>query len=241
MIIAGRNAVKEALSGGAKLETLYVAKGAHDTGKLVALAKENGVVIRFEDRNVLDKLAGDVKHQGVAAKTSEYVYADLDDLVSIGAAEGAAPFLLLLDGIEDPHNLGSILRVAECSGVDGVVIPMRRSASVNATVIKVSAGAAMHVKVARVGNINDAVRKLKDAFFNVYCADMDGLPMYSADMRGATALVIGGEGGGVGALTAKLCDKKLSIPQFGKVNSLNASVACGIVCYEAVRQRGGAL
>ena len=241
MIIAGRNAVKEALSGGAKLETLYVAKGAHDTGKLVALAKENGVEIRFEDRNVLDKLAGDVKHQGVAAKTSEYVYADLDDLVSPGAAEGAAPFLLLLDGIEDPHNLGSILRVAECAGVDGVVIPMRRSASVNATVIKVSAGAALHVKVARVGNINDAVRKLKDAFFNVYCADMDGQPMYSADMRGATALVIGGEGGGVGALTAKLCDKKLSIPQFGKVNSLNASVACGIVCYEAVRQRGGAL
>ena len=241
MIIAGRNAVKEAMSGGAKLETLYVAKGAHDTGKLVALAKENGVEIRFEDRNVLDKLAGDVKHQGVAAKTSEYAYADLDDLVSIGAAEGAAPFLLLLDGIEDPHNLGSILRVAECAGVDGVVIPMRRSASVNATVIKVSAGAALHVKVARVRNINDAVRKLKDAFFNVYYADMDGQPMYSADMRGATALVIGGEGGGVGALTAKLCDKKLSIPQFGKVNSLNASVACGIVCYEAVRQRGGAL
>lgn len=241
MIIAGRNAVKEALSGGAKLETLYVAKGAHDTGKLVALAKENGVEIRFEDRNVLDKLAGGVKHQGVAAKASEYVYADLDDLVSLGAAEGAAPFLLLLDGIEDPHNLGSILRVAECSGVDGVVIPVRRSASVNATVIKVSAGAALHVKVARVGNINGAVRKLKDAFFNVYCADMDGQPMYSADMRGATALVIGGEGGGVGALTAKLCDKKLSIPQFGKVNSLNASVACGIVCYEAVRQRGGAL
>ena len=162
-----------------------------------------------------------------------------EQLAALNRGRDAAPFLLVLDGVEDPHNLGSILRVAECAGVDGVIIPARRSASVNATVIRVSAGAAAHVKVAKVGNVNDAIRRLKEEFFKVYCADMGGESMYDADFSGAIALVIGGEGSGVSRLTAKLCDKALSIPQFGKVNSLNASVACGVLCYEAIRARGG--
>lgn len=139
--------------------------------------------------------------------------------------------------MEDPHNLGSILRAAECAGAHGVVIPSRRSATVNETVIRISAGAANHIAVAKVGNINDAIRKLKDEFVNVYCADMDGENIYETKLDEDVAIVIGSEGFGVKELTAKLCDKAVSLPQRGKVNSLNASVACGIICYEVVRQR----
>ena len=239
MIIAGKNAVAEALSAGVAIKQLYVAKGAHDMDKLVSAARERRVPVRFEERQALDRLSEGVRHQGVLAVGEEFEYVELEQLVALNRGKDAAPFLLVLDGVEDPHNLGSILRVAECAGVDGVIIPSRRSASVNATVIRVSAGAAAHVKVAKVGNVNDAIRRLKEEFFKVYCADMGGEPMYGADYSGAIALVIGGEGSGVSLLTAKLCDKSLSIPQFGKVNSLNASVACGILCYEAVRARGG--
>ena len=226
MIIAGKNAVVEALSAGVAIKQLYVAKGAHDMDKIVSAARERRVPVRFEERQTLDRLSEGVRHQGVIAVGEEFEYTEFEQLAA-------------LDGVEDPHNLGSILRVAECAGVDGVIIPARRSASVNATVIRVSAGAAAHVKVAKVGNVNDAIRRLKEEFFKVYCADMGGESMYDADFSGAIALVIGGEGSGVSRLTAKLCDKALSIPQFGKVNSLNASVACGVLCYEAVRARGG--
>ena len=240
MIVAGKNAVAEALSAGAAIKEIYVAKGAHDMDKLVSAARGKRISVRFEERQVLDRLSEGVRHQGILAVGEEFVYTDFEQLASLNRERDAAPFLLVLDGVEDPHNLGSILRVAECAGVDGVIIPARRSASVNATVVRVSAGASAYVKVAKVGNVNDAIRRLKDEFFKVYCADMDGESMYGADFSGAIALVIGGEGSGVSRLTAKLCDKALSIPQFGKVNSLNASVACGILCYEAVRARGGA-
>ena len=158
-------------------------------------------------------------------------------MLNIAKSRGEKAFIVILDGIEDPHNLGSILRVAECAGVHGVVIPSRRSADVNETVMRISAGAANHMAVAKVGNINDAIRKLKEEFVNVVCADMGGESIYDVDFDSDVAIVIGSEGFGVKELTAKLCDRTVAIPQRGKVNSLNASVACGIVCYEVVRQR----
>lgn len=241
MIVAGKNAVSEALAGGVGIKEIYVAKGSHDMDRIVSAARDRRITVRFEDRQTLDRMSDGLRHQGVIAVADEYGYVDFEELATLNRGDGAAPFLLVLDGIEDPHNLGSILRVAECAGVDGVILPSRRSASVNATVIRVSAGAAAHVRVARVGNVNDAIRRLKDEFFKVYCADMGGKSMYDADFSGAVALVVGSEGFGVSRLTAKLCDDAVSIPQYGKVNSLNASVACGILCYEAVRRRGGAL
>ena len=167
MIIAGKNAVAEALSAGVAIKQLYVAKGAHDMDKLVSAARERRVPVRFEERQALDRLSEGVRHQGVIAVGEEFEYADFEQLAALNRGKDAAPFLLVLDGVEDPHNLGSILRVAECAGVDGVIIPSRRSASVNATVIRVSAGAAAHVKVAKVGNVNDAIRRLKEEFFKV--------------------------------------------------------------------------
>lgn len=237
MLSIGKNAVKELLGSDKKISRLYVLKGAHDLEKTVESARAKGARIEFCDKRALDKLADGLRHQGVIAETSDFEYCTLDDILENAAGKGEKAFILLLDGIEDPHNLGSILRVAECAGAHGVVIPSRRSAFVNETVIRVSAGAANHVRVAKVGNINDAIRKLRDAFVNVYCADMSGESIYDARFDGDVAIVIGSEGFGVKELTAKLCDKAVAIPQKGKVNSLNASVACGIICYEVVRQR----
>lgn len=237
MQIEGRNPVKEALESGKELKKILIAKGAHDLQPIVDKARSAGIPIQFAERVELDRVGKTGRHQGVIALCGEYRYHTMDEIVRSARSSGQPLFLLLLDGIEDPHNLGSILRVAECCGVHGVVIPKRRSAEVNETVLRVSAGAANYVKVAQVGNLNDAIRTLKDDFVGVYCADMDGKPMYDVPLTGDLALVIGGEGEGVKALTRKLCDGALSIPQYGKVNSLNASVACGVMCYEAVRQR----
>lgn len=237
MLSIGKNAVRELLGADTKIQKLYVLKGAHDLDKMVEGARAKGARIEFCEKRVLDKLAGELRHQGVIAETSDFEYCTLDDILAIAKGKGENAFILLLDGIEDPHNLGSILRVAECAGAHGVVIPSRRSATVNETVIRISAGAANHVAVAKVGNINDAIRKLKDEFVNVYCADMGGESIYDTRFDGDTAIVIGSEGFGVKELTSKLCDKVIALPQRGKVNSLNASVACGIICYEVVRQR----
>ena len=239
MLSIGKNAVRELIGSDTQINRLYVLKGAHDLDKLVEGARAKGARIEFCDKKRLDKLAGELRHQGVIAETADFAYSSLGDLLGIARAKGEKVFIVLLDGVEDPHNLGSILRVAECAGAHGVVIPSRRSASVNETVIRISAGAANHVAVAKVGNINDAIRKLKDEFVNVYCADMDGESIYDVRFDGDTAIVIGSEGFGVKELTSRLCDKSVAIPQRGKVNSLNASVACGIICYEAVRQRYG--
>ena len=237
MLSIGKNAVRELLGADAEIFKLYVLKGAHDLDKFVDGAKAKGARIEFCDKRALDKLAGEIRHQGVIAETADFAYCSLEDILAKAKAKGENAFILLLDGIEDPHNLGSILRVAECAGVHGVVIPSRRSATVNETVIRISAGAANLVPVAKVGNINDAIRKLKDEFVTVYCADMGGESVYDSHFTGDTAIVIGSEGFGVKELTSKLCDKVIALPQRGKVNSLNASVACGVICYEVVRQR----
>ena len=237
MQIEGRNPVREALQSAGQISKLWIAKGTRDLQPLIDAARERGIALRFVERRELDRVSSSGRHQGVIAWAEEFRYASLDDILTRARESGRPLFLILLDGIEDPHNLGSILRVAECCGAHGVVLPSRRSASVNETVLKVSAGAAMHVPVAQVGNLNDAIRMLQEEFVRVLCADMDGDDLYACDLSGDLAIVIGSEGEGVRPLTRKLCDGAVSIPQFGKVNSLNASVACGILCYETVRRR----
>lgn len=237
MLIEGRNATKEALQSDTTVEKVVIAKGQVDSTLkyIVSLAKEQKIRVDFADRVVLDKLSQTGKHQGVIAFTTEFKYSDLDEILESKADNR---LILILDGIEDPHNLGSIIRVAECHGVDGIVIPKLRSASVNETVIRTSAGATQHMKIAKVTNINDTIRELKDKFFNVVGLDMDGVALADYHLTGDLAMVVGNEGAGIKQLTAKLCDSMVSIPMFGKVSSLNASVATGIALYECRKQRG---
>ena len=236
MQIEGRNPIKEALqSENTTITKLCVQKGAHDLQQVIDEARKNGIRIEFLDKVKLDKMSETKHHQGLIAFAENFKYSTVDEILS--NKHNKDLFLLLLDNIEDPHNLGSIIRVAECLGVDGIIIPNKRAASVNSTVIKVSAGATSYVKVAMVNNINDVIRELKENFVTVCCADMGGETIYNAHLTGDIAVVIGNEGDGVKHLTKSLCDKTIAIPQFGKVNSLNASVACGIICSEIVRQR----
>ncbi|MDD3831146.1 MAG: 23S rRNA (guanosine(2251)-2'-O)-methyltransferase RlmB [Clostridia bacterium] len=233
MKIEGKNPILEALKTGATIDKLLVEKGTnHD---IISKARKCGVKVQFVDKFLLDKQSSTGHHQGFIAYTTDFVYCEVEDIVN--NPKSIHHFIVLLDGITDPHNLGSILRVCECAGVDGVIIPKNRSVSVNETVIKVSAGACSHIKVAKVTNLNTCIEQLKKLNIFVYCADMDGVSMYDTDLRGDIALVIGSEGEGVSALTKKLCDASVSIKLLGNINSLNASVACGIVCYEVVRQR----
>jgi 23S rRNA (guanosine2251-2'-O)-methyltransferase len=232
MKIEGKNAVYELLKAGATINKLLVQK--EETGKIVSLAKQLGVKIQFVDKKVLDKESVTGKHQGYLAVTVDFEYSELEDLLS----KDGDKLIVVLDEINDPHNLGSIIRVCECAGVDGIVIGKNRQVQVNETVVRCSAGAISHVKIARVTNINNAIEQMKENGVWVYCADMDGQSMYDANLTGNVALVIGGEGNGVSRLTKSLCDGVISIDLRGKVNSLNASVACGIVVYEALRQRG---
>lgn len=237
MLLEGKNAVKEALNSDTTVEKIIIAKGIKDgsLNLLVALAKQKGVRVCFEDRSILDKKSETGKHQGVIAYTTEFKYCELEDILQ--EKRGAEHFILILDEIEDPHNLGSIIRVAECHGVDGIVIPKLRSATVNETVIRASAGATQHMKIAKVTNINDAIRRLQEDFIRVIALDMDGTNISEAHLEGDIAIVIGNEGKGIKKLTAKLCDETVAIPMFGKVSSLNASVATGIALYECRRQR----
>ncbi|MDR2090261.1 MAG: 23S rRNA (guanosine(2251)-2'-O)-methyltransferase RlmB [Clostridiales bacterium] len=241
MIVEGKNPVKELLKGSATIEKLYVQKNSAkpdpQLSYIVARALERKIKVIYAEKELLDKLSVSGRHQGALAVTTDFKYADIKDILAADKAKGAR-LILVLDGIEDPHNLGAIIRVAECAGANGIIIGKHRAAGVTDAVVKVSAGASAHVKIARVTNINDAIRTLKDEFINIVAADMDGEPIYSAKpLRGDIALVIGGEGEGVHALTKKLCDRVVSLPTLGKVNSLNASVACGIALYEIIRQR----
>lgn len=233
MKVFGRNAVTECLRSDRTIDKLLLEKG--DKSDLVSLARNRGVKVQFVDKAVLDKESDNGRHQGCIAFTSEFSYCELEELLP---QNNDHPVLLVvLEEITDPHNLGSIIRVSECAGVDGIIIGKNRQVAVNETVERCSAGAVSHVRIARVTNINNVIKQLRDSGMWVYCADMDGQSMYQADLTGNIALVIGGEGKGVGKLTRSLCDGVISIALKGKVNSLNASVACGIVVYEAVRQR----
>ncbi|MBQ9276221.1 MAG: 23S rRNA (guanosine(2251)-2'-O)-methyltransferase RlmB [Clostridia bacterium] len=239
MYIYGRNPVKEAYRAGKTIDKLFIIKGEFDPtlGAIRKLAKEQRTVVSLVDRNTLDKMTNGGNHQGVVASVTDFEYADVDDIVALAKEKNEPLLVVILDGITDPHNLGAIIRSAECFGAHGIIIPKHRSVTVNDTVIKVACGATEHILVAKVTNINDAIRDLKDQGVWVYATDFDGEAPKTVNLSGDIAIVIGSEGEGIHRLTKELSDGVLTIPQYGKVNSLNASVAAGIVLYEAVRQR----
>ena len=239
-VLVGRNAVTEALKSGRGINKLWIASGDREgsVAELAALAKERGIVVQYVERAKIESLAGGHRHQGVLAYVAPVPYAELDDILKAAEEKGEAPFLVLLDELEDPHNLGALLRTADATGVHGILIPKRRSVSLNATVAKTSAGAVEYVPVARIGNIAQTLKKLKEKGFWVAGADMDGeKAYYEADLTGPLVLVVGSEGRGMSRLTKEACDFIVSMPMVGRINSLNASVACSILMYESMRQR----
>ena len=235
----GKNPVRELLNSGATIEKISVENGSRDNEirSLVQIARDKGVKVDYVDKRGLDKVSETGHHQGIIAFYTEFKYADLNEVIKNAKAEGKDLLFVILDEVLDPHNLGSVIRVAECAGATGVIIPARRSATVNETVIRTSAGATAYMPVIKVSNLNQTIEDLKKQNVWVYAADMDGSPMCKTNLKGDIALVVGGEGSGVHSLVRKNCDGIISIPMFGKVNSLNASVSAGIVLYEAVRQR----
>ncbi len=240
-IIAGRNAVSEALRAGRTIDSLYIQRGERSGAfsALVAKAKAAGAAIKEADPRKLDHLCGGANHQGVVAVAAVKEYATVEDLFQLAQERGEPPFFVLCDELEDPHNLGAIIRTAECAGAHGVIIPKRRSVGLTWAVGKASAGAVEHLPVARVGNLASTLEELKARGLWVYAADMDGAPWCQTDFTGPVALVIGSEGRGVSRLVKEKADFVVSLPLKGKINSLNASVAAGILCYEVSRQRGG--
>ena len=232
----GRNAVLELLKTDKTIEKILMEKGAQGTlGKIFAEARKKNIRVQFVDRAALERESESGRHQGVIAYTTAYEYFDLEDMIA--PSERKDGLIVLCDGVEDVHNLGSILRVAECAGADGVVIPAVKGASVTEAVIRISAGAAEHIRVAKVVSLNRAVEQLQEAGYWVYALEAGGESIYQKDLSGKVALIVGGEDSGVKRLTREKCDGVLSIPLFGKVNSLNASVALGIAVYEVVRAR----
>ncbi|MCL2076968.1 MAG: 23S rRNA (guanosine(2251)-2'-O)-methyltransferase RlmB [Oscillospiraceae bacterium] len=236
-LICGKNAVLEYLSAGKPADTLYVLKGSRDLSKHVALAKEQGAVIKDCDAAKLNSLTNNMRHGGVAVMIPEVEYASLEDVLNVSSEKGKNPFIIIADEITDPHNLGALIRTAEAAGADGLIIPKRRSANVNATVHSVSAGAASHLKICREGSLTDVINKLKKLNIWVYGAEADGVPYYEQDFKGGVCLVIGSEGNGLRRLTKETCDVIIAVDMHGKINSLNASVCGGILMYEVVRQR----
>ena len=240
-IIAGRNAVNEALRAGRTLDSLYVQRGDHGGGMaaLIAKAKAQGVPIKEADPKKLEHMCGGANHQGVVAVAAVKEYASLEEIFARAEERGEPLFLVICDGLEDPHNLGAVIRTAECAGAHGVVIPKRRSVGLTYAVGKASAGAVEHLPVARVQNVAALLEDLKARGVWIYTADMDGSPWCQTDFTGPAALVIGSEGSGVSRLVKERSDFVVSLPIKGQVNSLNASVAAGVLCYEVARQRGG--
>lgn len=242
-MVAGRNAVMEALKGSRSVNKLMIANGSTEGSikEIIAVAKEKGVNIQYWDRSKLDSIARGIRHQGVLAQVAPVQYAELEDILQVAKDRNEPPFIVLLDELEDPHNLGAILRTADAAGVHGVLIPKHRSCPLSATVAKTSAGAVEHVPVARVGNLVQTIKKLKQEGLWVAAADMDGKDYYDTDLTGPLLLIIGSEGQGVGRLVKEQCDFVVRIPMVGKINSLNASVAGSILMYEAMKQRRKAL
>lgn len=239
MKVEGKNAVRELIKTDAEIDKILIANGLKDpeSRKLLSEIRAKGYKVQFADGFILDKESESKRHQGFIAFASDYKYADLKDIIADCDKKGNDSLVVVLDEILDPHNLGSIIRVCECGGADGLVIPERRSAQVTETVIRISEGGANHVKIARVTNINSAVKELQQNGFWATGAELGGENLYKADLTGKLCLVIGGEGTGIKKLTKEICDRIVTIPMKGKVNSLNASVACGVVLFEALRQR----
>ena len=240
-LIEGRNAVIEALRAGRTIDKIFIAKGDVDKtlGHIASKARSAGIVVTEADRRKLDAMSQTHAHQGVIALCAVKEYSTIEDMLAVAAERGEAPFLVLCDEISDPHNLGAIIRTAECVGAHGVIIPKRRSVGLTAVVGKASAGALEYLPVARVANLVSAIRELQKAGVWVFGTAADGdMALYQADLKGPAAIVIGNEGDGMSRLVAEACDFKVSIPMRGRISSLNASNAAAILLYEAVRQRG---
>lgn len=237
--IEGRNAVLEAFRSGKTIDKLFVLDGCQDgpVKSIIREAKKTDTIINFVDKERLDRLAGTGHHQGVVAQAAAYEYAEVEDILKAAKDKGEAPFIFILDEIEDPHNLGAIIRTANQAGAHGVIMPKRRAVGLTATVAKTSAGAINYTPVAKVTNISKTIEDLKKQGMWFVCADMDGTTMYDLNLTGPIGLVIGNEGSGVGRLVKEKCDFVASIPMKGDIDSLNASVAAGVLAYEIVRQR----
>ena len=241
-IIEGRNAVIEALRAGTPVDKIYLARGETDSalGHIASTARSRGIVVVECDRRKLDGMSRTHSHQGVIALAAVREYASVDDILNAAEEKGEPPLIVVCDELSDPHNLGAVIRTAECAGAHGVIIPKRRSAGLTAVVAKTSAGAVSYVPVARVPNLTALLKELKEEGLWIFGAEADGTtPLYQADLKGPAAIVIGSEGGGISRLVAEQCDFKISIPMRGRINSLNASAAAAILLYEAVRQRLG--
>ena len=237
--IIGRNPVMEAIKSGREIDKILIKKGKYE-GSIVPIvkkAKENGIIIQEVDRQKLDAIAEGENHQGVIAYVSAHEYASVDDIFKVAEEKNESPFIILCDKITDPHNLGAIMRTANCVGAHGIIIPKRNSVGINSVVAKTSAGAVEYTKVAKVTNLASTIDALKKRGVWVAAADMDGEDMTKTDLKGSLCIVVGSEGSGVSRLVREKCDFVVSIPMKGEINSLNASVAAGVVMYEALRQR----
>lgn len=237
--IEGRNAVLEAFRSGKTIDKLFVLSGSADgpTQTILREAKKHDTIINYVAKERLDQLSETKKHQGVIAMAAAYDYASVEDILENAKAKGEPPFIILLDSIEDPHNLGAIIRTANLAGAHGIIIPKRRAVGLTGTVAKTSAGAINYTPVAKVTNLSATIKELKEQGLWFVCADMGGTPMYDLDLKGAIGLVVGSEGEGVSKLVKENCDFVASIPMKGDIDSLNASVAAGVMAYEIVRQR----
>ena len=238
--IEGRNAVLEAFRSGKTIDRVFLFDGCQDgpIKTILREAKKRDTIINFVKKERLDQLSTTGKHQGVVAYAAAYEYAEIEDMFRLAEEKGEPPFLVLLDNIEDPHNLGAIIRTANQAGAHGVIIPKRRAVGLTATVAKASAGAINYTPVAKVTNLGATIEELKERGLWFVCADLDGEVMYNLDLKGPIGLVIGSEGDGVGRLVKEKCDLVAKIPMKGDIDSLNASVAMGVLSYEIVRQRG---
>lgn len=237
-IIAGRNPVIEALRNKREMERIIIADGSEGSiSKIAAMAKEQGIQIQYREKSVLDRISGVSSHQGVVAVASAYEYSELSDIFDLASERGEPPFVMILDDIEDPHNLGAIMRTCECAGAHGVIIPKRRAAGLTETVVKASAGAVEYVPCVRVSNIAQTIDRLKDMGLWIAACDMGGEMYYRQNLTGALGIVIGSEGKGISRLVKQKCDFTVSMPVQGKINSLNASNAAAVIMYEVRKQR----
>ena len=239
MTIEGRNAVMEAFRSGKTIDRVYVLKGCQDgpINSILREARKHDTLVNFVAKERLDQMSETGKHQGVIASAAAYAYAEVEDMLKLAEEKGEPPFLFLLDDIEDPHNLGAIIRTANLAGAHGVIIPKRRAVGLTATVARTSAGALNYTPVAKVTNLSATIEELKEKGLWFVCADMGGTTMYDLNLTGPIGLVIGNEGEGVGRLVKETCDMTAAIPMKGDIDSLNASVAAGVLAYEIVRQR----
>ena len=239
MTIEGRNAVMEAFRSGKTIDRVYVLKGCQDgpINSILREARKHDTLVNFVAKERLDQMSETGKHQGVIASAAAYAYAEVEDMLKLAEEKGEPPFLFLLDDIEDPHNLGAIIRTANLAGAHGVIIPKRRAVGLTATVARTSAGALNYTPVAKVTNLSATIEELKEKGMWFVCADMGGTTMYDLNLTGPIGLAIGNEGDGVSRLVKEKCDFVASIPMKGEIDSLNASVAAGVLAYEIVRQR----